>query len=265
MDDLSIHPAERILLVEDEPEQAALVQRILEKELADVEVSVAATLAEAREYLADTTPELILADLRLPDGEGTALVADTAEGPGCPVVLMTGQGDEETAAAAFKAGVSDYVVKSPENLRELPTVVARVLREWGALQEHRQVEECLRESESKYRTLFEHAPDPIYLIEMALGRIIDCNQRAAEVTGYSVEELQAMRVPDLHPPDEREGLGARIQAAAAAGGAALFTTMHHQRKDGARIPVEISAAFVRMWGSDIAIAHVHVHRGLIRG
>jgi PAS domain S-box-containing protein len=257
MDDLGIHPNDRILLVEDEPEQAALVQRILERELIDVDVSVAATLAEAREYLAETSPELILADLRLPDGEGTELVADVAEGLGCPVVLMTGQGDEETAAAAFKAGVFDYVVKSPENLRELPVVVARVLREWQAMQEHRHVEECLRESESKYRTLFENSPDPIYLIEMALGRIIDCNERAAEMTGYTVQELQEMRVPDLHPPDEREGLGARIQAAAAEGGTALFTAMHHQRKDGARIPVEINAAFVCMWGSDIAIAHVH--------
>src|SRR5262245_29531874 len=111
------HLPPQILLVEDDPAHAELVRRAFELRGGEVSLRFAATLAEARSYLAAPArqPRLIIADWRLPDGEGLDLLRDD-RWLSVPVIIMTSQGSEQVAVGALKAGALDYVVKSETTL-----------------------------------------------------------------------------------------------------------------------------------------------------
>lgn len=128
-----------ILLVEDEPAHAELVQRAFEAQKDDFRLSVAATVQEARARIASTPFSLIITDWRLPDGEGTELIAS-----GIPVVLMTSHGNERIAVDVIKSGALDYLVKSDTALLDMPHIAKRALREWDNLVQRRAAEEELR-------------------------------------------------------------------------------------------------------------------------
>ncbi len=110
---------------------AELVARAFE-EAPEYELSVARRVSEARTLMSDSSPELIVADLKLPDGEGIELVEFTQS----PVVIMTSQGSEAAAVRAIRTGALDYVVKSDDMFRDLPHVATRSLREWRLKQAH---------------------------------------------------------------------------------------------------------------------------------
>jgi two-component system, cell cycle sensor histidine kinase and response regulator CckA len=136
----------RILLVEDEPAHAELIERAFGDDGAEFEVVVAPTLKRAVEALGSYNPDLILTDWRLPDGQGTDLLSETP-GLECPVVVMTGHGDETTAVVALKKGALDYVVKSAEVFASMPQTVARALREWNLIKERERLEAELKVSQ----------------------------------------------------------------------------------------------------------------------
>lgn len=128
-----------ILLVEDNEQHAELVQRALE-DTPSLCVHVARRLDEARASLRETPPHLVIADLRLPDGEGIELCAERS---GAPVIIMTSQGSEADAVAAMRAGALDYVVKSESMFEEMPHIVARALREWRLAQARERADRSL--------------------------------------------------------------------------------------------------------------------------
>ena len=101
-----------ILLAEDEPAHAELIRRAFQTSPGRFRLEVVGTLGEARACLAQTTPDLVITDLRLPDGEGTELLSSGAGDQPYPLVVMTSQGDERAAVESIKAGALDYVVKS---------------------------------------------------------------------------------------------------------------------------------------------------------
>ncbi len=100
-------------------------------------------------------------------------------------------------------------------------------------------ERALRESEARYRALFERANDAIF-IEDREDRIIDVNHRACELLGYTREELLQMRVPDLIAPE----MGRRkrtVEEEFILYGSRPFESLD-VRKDGVLIPVEVTNA-----------------------
>ena len=109
-----------ILLVEDEAAHAELIRRAFDYSNREVTLHVAGNLREARQYLTTTVPNLVISDLRLPDGDGVELLPADDETLDYPVVIMTSHGDEQVAVEAMKAGALDYVVKSEATLAEMP-------------------------------------------------------------------------------------------------------------------------------------------------
>ena len=115
----------RILYVEDNPLDAALATRELQRDAAGHRVETAPTLAAAWAALAKSEPfDLALVDLDLPDGSGIEFVIGVRlrELP-LPLVMLTGSGDERSAVASLKAGADDYLVKAGDYLRQLPQVI----------------------------------------------------------------------------------------------------------------------------------------------
>ena len=113
-----------IRLIEDEAIFARAAARALEK--AGHRAEIAGTLHEARRGLVAETPDVVLLDIRLPDGNGLDLLAEIGrlEPDPPPVVVLSAYGEIEDAVAAMKQGAADYLRK-PLDLDELLVVVER--------------------------------------------------------------------------------------------------------------------------------------------
>ncbi|MCP5105556.1 MAG: response regulator, partial [bacterium] len=107
-----------VLLVEDDIGHAELVQRAFNHYINRFQLSITTNLRDAREYLKKSVPDLVIADLILPDGRGVELLPPPEkEELKFPLVVMTGYGDEQVAVDTLKAGALDYVVKLETTLR----------------------------------------------------------------------------------------------------------------------------------------------------
>lgn len=116
----------RVLLVEDFAADARLVSLAL-RETPDQHfvITHAATLKDALAVLKNSTIDVVLLDLSLPDSAGVATVTRLRDGaPQVPVVVMTGNSDPAFAGRALEAGAQDYLVKGDDS----GPVVARAIR-----------------------------------------------------------------------------------------------------------------------------------------
>lgn len=116
----------RVLVVDDEPDIRGLVKEILEDE--GYSVTVAASAAQAREARRGERPDVVLLDIWMPDLDGISLLREWNERGGlpCPVIMMSGHGNVETAVEATRLGAYDFVEK-PISLAKLLLTVERAL------------------------------------------------------------------------------------------------------------------------------------------
>jgi DNA-binding NtrC family response regulator len=114
------------LIVDDEIKALSAMTELVERE--GFTVLAAASLGEARERLTQARPDVILVDLMLPDGSGLGLLEHDFEPAKRPeVILITGFASVDSAVAALRLGVLDYLTK-PVDIRRLKTVLANVSR-----------------------------------------------------------------------------------------------------------------------------------------
>ncbi|HWR78090.1 MAG TPA: EAL domain-containing protein [Thiobacillus sp.] len=118
----------KVLCVEDNVADADLVQCCLARENGYA-IDIAPTLAQACERLkAPHDFDLVLSDLRLPDGSGLDLLAWIRErNQPLAVVILTGSGDQEAAVTALKIGADDYIVKRGDYVQRLPNILQAAL------------------------------------------------------------------------------------------------------------------------------------------
>ena len=122
-------PTTRVLLVEDEEAHAELIQLSFEAE-AEVHLTVASTLQQARASFAESPPDLAIVDSLLPDGRGVELVTELSGSSSCAFILLTSHADDAMEAEALEKGAARYMVKSELTLLEMPAMVESTLREW---------------------------------------------------------------------------------------------------------------------------------------
>lgn len=113
------------LIVDDDIDSASSLKMLIASE--NFSVAVAHTLRDARRQIALQQPDIVLLDLRLPDGSGMDLFSDPQLVADSEVVLVTGHASLETSIQALRMGAADYLVK-PVNLRQLQGVLSRVMK-----------------------------------------------------------------------------------------------------------------------------------------
>ena len=115
-----------ILIIEDEAVFAGAVRKRLKR--GGFNAEVAGTLAEGVTKISEKTPDLLLLDMRLPDGSGLDLLGtlQNSDDNAYPVLVMSAYGEIEDAVSAMKSGASDYL-KKPIDLDELMITIEKVL------------------------------------------------------------------------------------------------------------------------------------------
>lgn len=130
--DVNTPQAARILVVDDEPDLLTLYELSLLRE--GHQVSTAATVLEARRLLETQQFDLLITDMRLPDGDGLQLLRELAQQRRSERrIMITAYGSAETAVEALKCGAFDYLTK-PVDLKQLRSVVRAALQAAPAVQ-----------------------------------------------------------------------------------------------------------------------------------
>ena len=168
-----------LLLIEDNPGDARLFQEMLNELRGEYQITWVQTLTDAKKEIAQKKCHLVLCDLGLPDSQGleTAYAVIAAD-LDMPIIILTGQDDEQLALEAIKAGVQDYLVKnsiSPELLR-------RTIR--YAIERKRAKEELIKLSQA-----MEQSPVSVEITDPQ-GNIEYVNPKFTQVTGYTLEEVK---------------------------------------------------------------------------
>lgn len=122
-----------ILLVEDETAISEPLSESLDRE--GFEVEVASSVEVAREAYERRSPELILLDVMLPDGDGRELAREIRRGSDVPIIMLTARGEEIDRVLGLELGADDYVVK-PFSARELTARIRAIMRR-GRERRHR--------------------------------------------------------------------------------------------------------------------------------
>ena len=186
----------RILVVDDEPSMREMLAIMLFKE--GYEVLVAESRAAAARVFAQGTVDMVITDVKLPDGDGIEILRHVkSASPQTVVIVMTAFGSTETAVAALKLGAHDYLVK-PFDVEELKIVVR------GALESQHLKEENLRlRTELEGRQGLERivATSPPMAAVVATVRSVAPTASTVLITGESGtgKELVAQAIHALSP------------------------------------------------------------------
>ncbi len=182
----------KILYVEDNPLDADLVRITLKKCGDEFELVWANGVEEGLKRLSEESPctfDVVLSDMHLVDGSGLTVLSEIRKS-GLPVavIMLTGQGDEDTAIASLKSGATDYIVKKQNYLKELPNTLRNALKTYNesTLIEHQGIrvlygEHNITDIELTKRFLKTHAPqielDIVSTADELIGRLSEENSK----------------------------------------------------------------------------------------
>ncbi|MCY1047598.1 response regulator [Corallococcus sp. bb12-1] len=134
----------KLLLVDDDEVDRLMVQRLLRQGGIAAEVVEATSGAEALAHLGGQSFDIILLDFLLPGEDGLQVLRELGRrGPRSPIIVLTGQGNEQTAVDLMKAGASDYLSKTKLTAEHLGQSLRQSMRLHLAEQQHRALAEAL--------------------------------------------------------------------------------------------------------------------------
>ena len=101
------------------------------------------------------------------------------------------------------------------------------------ISQRRQLEVDLQKSEKKYHAIFSNIPNPVFVLDVATLKIVDCNQSVTSVYGFSVEEMIDRSFMTLFPPDEQDHYAFKVVTCS------VINQVRHQNRDGKNLFVNI--------------------------
>jgi len=196
-----------ILIVEDSEDDAQLLLRELKRGGYEVESERVETAETMQAALAGKTWDLVLSDFSMPQFSAPqALAILQASGLDLPFIIVSGTIGEDTAVAALKAGAHDFLIKG--NFARLSPAIERELKDAKVRVQQKRAEEALRESEQRFRSLFENTPVAIweedfsevkaYLDKLKDTGVVDLETYLADHLETVLECVELVKVLDVN-------------------------------------------------------------------
>jgi PAS domain S-box-containing protein len=224
--------AVRILVVDDDPRSRAATVRMLRE--ADYETLEASTGGNGLRLSRRERPDIILLNVVLPDSGGAeicSLIRKDASLAGLLVVLVSREEESSKHLAAGRlAGADGLIARSIGDQEFLARIEAFV--------RIAQAEAALRENEEKHRQLLSRVSDAIVVFDAQTRRVIEVNERAIELYGYTRDEFLNLTMDDTtaDPVASEESFRETL-----AEQRRTVPLRYHRKKDGTAFPVEIAA------------------------
>lgn len=156
----------RVLLLEDYPLDAQLVQSQLKRSHPNWNVDHVSDKEEFENYFKVNIPDVVLSDYSLPQYTGMeAFVTVKKLGLEVPFIIVTGELTEETAIECIKEGIDDYIIKS--SMLRLDIAIQKAIQRKLSEDQRKKVERELFVSELRYKSIFDHAG--VAILEMSTG------------------------------------------------------------------------------------------------
>lgn len=189
---LSMAPNEHILIVDDNPDDRALVLREIKSEDPGAMVSEAKNFDDLKQKLTSEHFDLVITDYLLNWSSGLDVLNRVKESqPECSVIMFTASGSEEVAVQAMKNGLQDYILKSPSNLGRLRSSIRQTF-------EQVQQKKALEAAENRYRNLFHSIPIGLYQTSPD-GKFMEVNRAMINMLGYKdANSLMAVHTNELY-------------------------------------------------------------------
>ncbi|MEM7592202.1 MAG: response regulator [Cyanobacteria bacterium P01_A01_bin.83] len=182
----------KALIIDDNPSDRALALREIKKLFPQLQHWSIIDDSDFSVALQDQPFNLVITDYHLRWTTGLDILRRIKEQrPDCPVIMFTGTGSEEIAVKAMKAGLDDYVIKSPKHYIRL---AAAVRSAWQRSQQ----KQALKQIQQSYDRFFERVPLGLYRLNSS-GEILEINSALVKILGgEQVEDLLGQNLQSYH-------------------------------------------------------------------
>ena len=231
-------PATSVLLVEDDPADAKLIQEALAGSAGRAfQVEWVTQLREALLRLSKAAIDVVLLDLTLPDGLGIAVFDQIFEAaPRALILVLSGASDEELARQAVQRGAQDYFAKGHIDARWLPHALRYVM-------ERKASQDALRVSEERFRAMSDASPLGIFVSD-AGGDCIYTNAAYHRISGLNFEQALGTNWSMAIHPDDRQRIVVEWRDAVR-GQEPFQAEVRFLREDGSVVWTRLNAAAMR--------------------
>jgi PAS domain S-box-containing protein len=251
----------RALMVDDSEEDVQLIIRELEKGGYNPVYERVETAATMKKALREKQWDIILCDYKMPEFNAPSAIAILKQtNIDIPIIIVSGTIGEETAVECMHLGAQDYIMKA--NLSRLCPAIARETEEAKVRSMQKQTEsqreaalEKSRESEERYKALFDRSLDLVYIFDFD-GCFIDANAAALNRLGYTSEEIHSLNFASLLSEDQLPLAFKSLQEIKETGVQKELEEFSLRRKDGTCIYVETQGSIVISKGNPVAIQSI---------
>jgi PAS domain S-box-containing protein len=246
----------QVLLLEDSEDDAVSIERALRQAGLATEVARVDNEPGFRAAVERGGWDMIVSDYEMPQFTAVqALAWFKKHGPDIPFLIVSDAIGEDVAVATMKAGAHDYLVK--DKLARLGPTIDRELREAEERRQRRSAVEELRQTHDYLRSLIDAAPVGIVVLDAA-SRVRDWNPAAADMFGWSIDEVVGKEPPMLASADGqalRHFLGL-----AHAGTPVVGAEVQCRRRDQSLIDLNLSAGPLPREGYGLLVFFIDVTR-----